>query len=229
MRSVTGGGGIRLRPDRPWWDQRWRAILAGFAVSFAAGLVFASFFRAAGRWDHGLVWERALMVRVHEPLPAMVDATMVLLPWFGTNISLIPAIAILAWWLWAKRGRPHLAIRLATVQLGSYLLNPSLKGMYGRARPDLFPHRGWFGWTSYPSGHAIASISVLLTVAIVLHLEFGWRWPFPVAVALLGISAYGRMYLGVHWPTDVIGGAVVGIVWLAATSYAFRDRRNEGR
>jgi undecaprenyl-diphosphatase len=198
-------------------------IVAGFAAAYVSGVLFATVVRSTGNWDHGMQWERDLLTAVHSPLPWILDQLMLLLPWFGTNISLIPVVLIIVVWLWARKHRPDLAMWLSVVQLGSYALNPALKATFDRVRPDMFEKRGWFGWTAYPSGHAIASISVLFTIALMLHRERRWRWPFfVVGVIALG-SMYSRIYLAVHWPTDVIGGAVVGLIWLWSTWKAFRE------
>lgn len=214
---------VSLYERRRWSRQRWRLLAVGFVGCFLLGAAYAHFIQKAGDWSHGLPWERVLMIRLHHPLPTVLDRLMLVFPWFGTNITLIPAILIAVVWLWRWERRRHMAIQLAVVQLGSYLLNPSLKAMFDRARPDMFERRGWFGWSSYPSGHAIASVSVLMTTAIILHRVKGWRWPYWVAGAIIIASMYSRMYLAVHWPTDVLAGAIVGGAWLAVTAVAFRE------
>src|SRR3954469_22301655 len=208
-------------------QRRWTIVVAGFAAAYVSGVLFATIVRASGDWNHGMAWERAMLTAVHPRLPLLFDDLMLVLPWFGTNISLIPVVLAIVLWLWLRKKRPDLAIWLAVVQLGSYALNPMLKATFDRVRPDLFEKRGWFGWTAYPSGHAIASFSVLFTLAIMLHRERGWRWPFLLVGAISLGSMYSRIYLAVHWPTDVIGGAIVGLVWLWATAKAFRQPATE--
>jgi membrane-associated phospholipid phosphatase len=214
----------RLYERRRWSRQRWGLFVLGFAGCFLLGFAYATWVQgSSGQWSHGLAWERALMYRVHEPLPWVLDRLMLIVPWFGTNITQIPVTLLMALWLWLKERRKHLAIYLIVVQLGSYLLNPSLKALVDRGRPDMFERRGWFGWSSYPSGHAIASVSVLMTIALILYRLKGWRWPFVAAIAVMLLSMYSRMYLAVHWPTDVLGGAIIGAAWLGVTAWAFRE------
>jgi undecaprenyl-diphosphatase len=198
-------------------------ILAGYSLAFLTGMGFAAWVIRSGDWHQGMQWERDLTYRLHLPLPEVIDALMLVLPWFGTNLTLIPAVLLVIVWLWRWKHRPHLAMRLLVVQVGSYILNPALKYLYDRPRPELIERRGWYGWASYPSGHAIASVAVLLTIALILHQEKGWKWPFFVIIPAILASLYSRIYLGVHWPTDVIGGALVGLVWLLMTDLAFRE------
>lgn len=198
-------------------------IVAGYSLAFLTGMACARYAAHHGGWEHGAPWERSLMLALHHDLPRWLDILVYASPWMGTNITLIPAVLAGVIWLWWRAKRPHLAMRLLVVQIGSYTLNPALKGLFDRPRPDLFPRRGWYGWSSFPSGHAIASVAVLLTVAMMLHRERGWIWPYFVIVPILLMSLYSRVYLGVHWPTDVIAGVLVGAVWLVMTTFAFES------
>ncbi len=196
--------------------------MAGYFGALLVGILFAQLMRRTGNWDQGLPWERTMILRTHVKLPEPIDSLMLVLPWLGTNITLLPLVVAVSLWLLVRRKRPDLAAHLVTVQLGSLTLNALLKDIFDRPRPELFEQRGQHAWAAFPSGHAIASVSVLLTVAILLRRERGWNWPMRAAVALLVISLYSRLYLGVHWPTDIVGGVLVGLVWLGATMAAFR-------
>ena len=195
---------------------------AGYILALAAGATFAIALRNAGNWLDGLAWEHDVLHAVNGfRMPAVIDWLLLVLPWFGTNITLLPLITLAAAWLW-HRGRRGLALHLFVMQVGAFTMNPLLKEFFDRPRPELWEMRGQFAWASYPSGHAIASVASLFTIAIVLRRERGWGWPFPAAIAMLVLTAYSRLYLGVHWPTDVVGGLIMGAIWLAATLTAFR-------
>lgn len=215
--------------QRPWWRQRWQMIIAGYALAYLAGMAVARWLHGFGDWNDGLAWERELMRAAHVELPRWLDTVVLLMPWLGTNITLLPVSIVVVLWLVFRERRVHEAVYLAVVQIGSNSLNPAVKFLYDRARPDIIPRRGWYGWAAYPSGHAIASTAVLVTLAIVLYRVKGWRWPAYLLAPLLAVSYWSRIYLGVHWPTDVIGGLLIGGTWLGFTYFAFReDRRRSG-
>jgi undecaprenyl-diphosphatase len=219
---VTGGGARGARTTLASWRAYWKWIALGYLAAAAVGAGYGALLRAVGDWEQGHAWERALLLALYaEPHP-LIDGALLVLPWLGTNVTLIPIVAAAALWLDRRRRRRDLAIHLLVVELGSYTVNPLLKALFSRGRPDLWEKRGQFAWSSYPSGHAIASVAVLLTIAWLLWRERGWRWPWLVAGALLAISLYSRLYLGVHWPTDVIGGSLVGLVWLLSAVVAYR-------
>src|SRR5678809_1531823 len=152
--------------------------VAGLLVASAVGVVFALAVESTGDWRSGLPWERALMLGIDRGVPVAFDWLMLGLPWLGTNLTLLPIIALVSLWLWRKKGRGELALQLIIVSLGSLIVNAALKDAFGRPRPDLWEHRGQYAWSSYPSGHAIVCVSVFFTVALMLFRERGWRWPF---------------------------------------------------
>jgi undecaprenyl-diphosphatase len=220
----------RIRPPATSADRilglSWKRVVAwsaaGFLAAFLVGVGYASLIQSTGDWNSGLDWERRLLLSIDRTMPPAFDAAMLVLPWLGTNLTIMPVLLGVEVWLVRARHRWDLAVHLLVVQVGSLVLNAALKGLYDRARPDLWPKRGQFQWAAFPSGHAIVGVSVMFTIAYLLHRERGWRWPYVAAATLLMVSAYSRLYLGVHWPTDVIGGGLVGIVWLMMTRLAFR-------
>lgn len=203
-------------PRRPLW----LVVIIGYVTALAFGVGYGQYIKAHGEWDRGTEWERALMMRFHGRLPEWLDTLLYYVPWAGTNLTLGPLVALGAAWLW-WRGRRDLAIWIGVVEVGCLSLNYFTKKVLGRPRPELWERRGWFGWDAYPSGHVMAATAVLLTIAFILHHERGWRWPFVVAGLFPPVIGYSRLYDGVHWPTDIIGGAAVGAIWLIATLIAF--------
>ena len=209
----------RRTPHRPpsWW-----VVAAGYVVAFAFGAGYALFIKSYGDWNAGADWERDLLLWVRDHrLSAFTELLVDAAPWIGTNLTLFPLAALISVWLIRARKRMDLAVWLMVVELGCLSLNWLLKHVFVRDRPALFEREGWYGWGAYPSGHAMASIAVLGTIALMLERERGWRWPLVVVLAVALLNAYGRLSHGVHWPSDVLAGAVVGLIWLLATAVAF--------
>jgi undecaprenyl-diphosphatase len=197
-------------------------LLLAYLGAWIMGGAFGYALRKAGIWDFGTPWERALLRWFHaRPLAPWLDQLVLWVPLTGTNLTILPAIIVIGGWLWKRARRPIDALHLLVVSIGSLSLNPTMKYMLGRDRPDLFPRRGMYNWASYPSGHSILTVALYFTVALLLYRERGWRWPFVVALLVFLTNAYSRLYLAVHWPTDIVGGLLIGLVWLIGSWRAF--------
>ena len=199
-----------------------RDLVLTYVAAWGVGILYGTLLRTTSTWNSGAAWERAMLRWFHGwTLPAWLDAVVLQIPLTGTNLTILPLTLAIGWWLWKRKHRGIIALQLLIVTAGSLSLNPTMKYLLGRDRPDLFPRRGMYNWASYPSGHAILTIALYFTVALLLHRTRGWRWPFLVAAAVFLANAYSRLYLAVHWPTDLVGGLLIGVVWLTGTWRAF--------
>lgn len=222
------GGPGSTQPRR--WQPLATELLLALVSAWGIGVLYGMSIQRTGNWHEGAEWERSILRWFHQSaLPSWLDSVVLAIPLTGTNLTLLPALLVVGWWLWKRRGRPQIAAHLLVVSVGSLVLNAMTKYQLGRERPDLFPRRGMYNWASYPSGHAIVTTALFFTAALILYRRRGWRWPFAAATVVLLANAYSRLYLAVHWPTDILGGVLMGLVWLVGTWGAFtRDAARAG-
>lgn len=109
------------------------------------------------------------------------------------------------------------ALLVLVSTLGGLLLSHLLKGFYERPRPDLVPHLAHVSTSSFPSGHAMLSAVVYLTLGALLARLVEGRWArvyfIALAALLTGLVGASRVYLGGHYPTDVVAGWAAGLAW----------------
>ena len=159
-----------------------RDLFVAYVAAWGVGILYGALIRA-----HVDVGRRRRVGAQHAPvvpswtLPSWLDAVVLQIPLTGTNLTILPLTLAIGLWLWKRKRRGIIALQLLIVTVGSLSLNPTMKYMLGRDRPDLFARRGMYNWASYPSGHAILTIAVYLTVALLLYRTRGWRWPFVLA------------------------------------------------
>ena len=139
--------------------------------------------RGLGWWP-GAEWEAGLLHAAQRTVNPLLDKLMLTLPLFGTNYSLAPLVAIAAFIFWRKK-LYAIALHLLIVQAGSWMLNPALKFTFPRDRPTLYEQRGQHAFPAFPSGHAIAVVSVMLTAALLLYKYKGKTW----GLWVVGISS----------------------------------------
>lgn len=148
---------------------------------------------------------------------------MVAITFLGTHNFLIPAnLGLIAYFLFIKKHKWY-SIKVPAIALSSLGLMFGLKHFFGRPRPDvplLFEAEG----LSFPSGHALFSITFygLLVYIIYKGVKNGWvRWSLiSFLVVLMLIIGFSRVYLRVHYATDVIAGFCVGFMWLTFAIWA---------
>lgn len=131
-----------------------------------------------------------------------------------TLMTVVPLVAVVV--LWRMRLRVEALVMTGVVLLAQASAN-GLKVVYARPRPDLVPHGSYVYSNSFPSGHSSVSSAVFLILAIIAarHVSRTGDRIGLYALAVLLVTAIGlsRVYLGVHWPTDVVAGWTLGSGW----------------
>jgi undecaprenyl-diphosphatase len=148
--------------------------------------------------------------------PALV-AVARLFTALGEPTFLIAAGVACALWLWYA-GRTRLALVLIAITMIGRGLAEIQKYTIARVRPELEPHLVVVKTQSFPSGHATSSMVFYLTIALAVTAGNRWHRPAACAAVLLSLMiGTSRVMLGVHWPSDVIGGWAFGALWVLLT------------
>lgn len=142
----------------------------------------------------------------------------------GATLMWLFGIAGLAWLLWI--GKHTEAAWIAVSLIGASLIDNGLKAWIDRPRPTLVPHLAQVTDASFPSGHAMVSAALYLTLALMLA-EGAKSWAARGAIVGFGtlltlLIGCSRVYLGVHWPSDVLAGWSFGAAWALAVFAANR-------
>lgn len=145
----------------------------------------------------------------------------VLAPW--TFRVVVLAVAVLLW----RRGARRLATWAVVTMAVGGALGVLAKGLVERARPSFAEPVATASWYSFPSGHALNSmlgVGILLLVALPQLHRRGRLAAWAAAVAIIGLTGFDRIGLGVHFLSDVLAGWVVALAVLAGTTAAFGTR-----
>jgi len=126
------------------------------------------------------------------------------------------ATVVIAIYLWID-DKTRMAVLLFASTASGALLSLILKSVFARPRPDLVPHLSQVFTSSFPSGHSMIAAVVYLTLGSLLASVISNRmlkvYVLTIAVMLATAVGLSRVYLGVHYPTDVLAGWLAGLVW----------------
>ncbi|MBA2427771.1 MAG: bifunctional DedA family/phosphatase PAP2 family protein [Actinobacteria bacterium] len=219
----------RLRPQIDFVERRLDPtqrfglyLTIGVALSVAGAWLFGGLLEdVAGNEELSLIDRPVLRWVVLHREPAL-DAVMKVLTGLGAGlvVSLVMSAAALVT-LWSTR-QSRWAVFFMTTLYGVTLLDDAVKGLVGRPRPRFHPLVQALG-SSFPSGHAAAAAGMCAALAYVATRHLSPRRSVPVWTVAVGVSllvGFTRIYLGVHWPTDVLGGLALGGFWTAVTATA---------
>lgn len=189
------------------------------------GLLFLSLALAAAIANGQvlLTWDEPIQRTVEANRTAALDDFFRTISRFGSTIPVLVLGSVLTLVTW--RRCPAVAVAVLVAMLSRPLLEFTLKATVDRERPD-FERMVAGNGPSFPSGHPMASVALwgLLPVIVGLYTKRRDIWWASVALAgvlIAGISA-SRVYLGVHWFSDVVGGLLVGAFFLIAVDTVFK-------
>jgi undecaprenyl-diphosphatase len=162
-------------------------------------------------------WAPGFDAQALQAIAGARDATLTSIAWVVTEAGSFVLLAPLsiAFLLLRRWKRPADDIALLVIAAGSALLPLVVKLIVARPRPTIEP-LGHLSSLSFPSEHTTQAAAIYLTVAIMLSqaLTRGWREAAIVLGVLIAIAvAWSRVYLGVHYPTDVAAGLLLGWSW----------------
>lgn len=150
----------------------------------------------------------------------------------GSTVAVILLSALCLAWLLRKHYRAQ-ALLFAAVIAGTGILNQLMKLIFKRERPD-FHRLIDIGGYSFPSGHTMMAFSLYTILAYMIwrNLKTAWGRMSVIIIAALMIFmiAVSRIYLGVHYPSDIVGGALASALWLIASIAIYQHfQRIKGR
>ena len=167
-------------------------------------------------------FDRSVLLWIHATFPAWLDGPMRLITALGYYWIVVPLLLVSAYAFYRK-GLLLSAALLVISTAGSIALTTFLKAVFQRTRPSLFQSDYTASFYSFPSGHATVAVGFYGTLALLVALRLvGWqRWTVAAAgVALVLLIGFSRLYLGVHYPTDILAGYLSAALWVSTVGSA---------
>lgn len=161
--------------------------------------------------NEGFAWDAPIMLWVHQWSAPWLDTVFQAITqtaggWVAVPLAVVTAV------LWQQR-KKRTAVLIFASFAGSVALNTILKLFFARLRPNIFPPLIIETSFSFPSGHTMAAVAFYGLISILLWRSHrhGWAILPGLWVPLVALS---RIYLGVHYPSDVLASLAVGTIWL---------------
>ncbi len=190
-------------------------LVAGVALATAGAYAFAKLATVV-RKGYTQQYDESILTWIHQHESPGLTTFMREVTYLGTGSVVMVVVGVAALFLWHTEHK-HSARLLLASTLGGIILNNTLKLIFHRERPTLFEWGTSVASSSFPSGHAMSATVVYGTVAYLVARLQKHHWSRTLtlggAFTLILMICFTRLYLGVHYPSDVIGGIIVGLAW----------------
>lgn len=205
----------------------WRSMLL-FTIALAATFAFLAIADELREGDLDKI-DTQIAIAVHQHPTTVLDILMILFTKIGTGPVLFATSAAVAYWSY-RRGRKSYILVIAANLVVAMVVNPLLKQVFARVRPTLFEVLKRPDTYSFPSGHSMSAVVIYGALAtVIIALRPSAKVPVAISAGILMVGiGFSRVYLGAHWPMDVLAGWASGVPFLIATVHiVHRAKRGE--
>ncbi len=206
-----------------WIGQTLTVGLAlGLLLSLGVILLFSKIAEDVAEGE-SRAFDTAVLLWINAHFPDWLYGPMLVVTTLGYYWFVLPLLAVATVLFYRKRRRIS-AVLLPVATLGGMVLTTVLKSVFERARPDLFESGYTASFYSFPSGHATIAVGFYGTLTLLLAMRLAGlrRWAVvALGTALVLLIGFSRLYLGVHYPTDVLAGFLAAPLWISAIGLSY--------
>lgn len=175
--------------------------------------------------EGGLPWDAPVLMVIHSTASPQLDSIAVVLTKWGSFWTALPVLSVMVLILLHKH-RWRTITYLLTTFVGNLIINYTAKEFMHRVRPQLWVSKAPEFDYAFPSGHAMTSMT-LVAILLILTWHRPWKWlVLTVGSLYLLVIAWTRLYLGVHFPSDILAGWMVALAWAISVSLIIKPNLN---
>jgi membrane-associated phospholipid phosphatase len=201
----------------------WRSLVVLLIGVFLPLLGFGMLAEDVWENEGGFPWDVSTLLAIHQTASPQLNIFASTLTKLGVFWGVFPAASVLVLVLLNQRRWRSLAYLLTTL-LGSIAINRTVKVLLHRVRPHLWDSPAPELDYGFPSGHAMSSMTFVAAL-VILTWDSRWRWPVLMSGGLFVLAiAWTRLYLGVHYPSDILAGWMVSLGWAIGVSLLIRPQ-----
>ncbi|MBW4631026.1 MAG: phosphatase PAP2 family protein [Iphinoe sp. HA4291-MV1] len=199
----------------------WRSLLLLFIGVYLPLQIFGLLALEVRQYEGGFPWDLPILVAVHSVAQLQLDVFAAILTKLGSFRTVLPTLSIIALILLLRRRWRSLTYILITT-FGSAIINRTAKEFWHRVRPHLWDSVAPEFSYAFPSGHAMTSMT-LIAILVILTWDSAWRWVVVIFGSLYVLAiGWTRLYLGVHFPSDIIAGWMVAVAWAIGVNFIIK-------